>query len=456
MRFGSTLPTLRAASILAVSCALACSRGPDPEGERARERPAPQIITSEPPPKAPPKREPVYDAPVAPRPSEVPQLDRDKQFYDYPEGYDRAYDRDSAKRADDAFDTVMNKALDPFAPDPEDAAKNQKLAEAQAQADAAKAAEAAKPKVRLSCRPRMVLHKTANEDSGAVGRVAVGTRLKVLKRGEASLAGNGDVSDWLHVEADGKRGWIVESASHEVSGGQEALGYLRCCGVAREAEDESTQPRERFFERVDYVTCLSRAVTEQAESRDAAELVYARAIAVGRAAELVERSDKLGEPYKGFMQRYGAQLDWDPDGYAIRASDMWTAEEKYRGEPAAESLAWAAASFSAMPRICGREVACSVQRARAYWGEYLARYPNGVHAQEAMDAIAELRPRGEDDERFVLDRNSERVDQCLATIDSLTRIVDGSQSVGRVQALGALVGLRRFVLARSGHLQTKR
>jgi hypothetical protein len=144
------------------------------------------------------------------------------------------------------------------------------------------------------------------------------------------------------------------------------------------------------------------------------------------------------------------------DGYAVRAADMWAAEEKYRGEPAAEALAWTAAAYSAVPKVCGREVACAVARARAYWGEYLARYPNGVHAQEAMDAIAELRPRGENDDRLELDRNAERVEQCLATIDSLTRIVAASSSVGHVQALGTLDGLRRFVLAKSGHLQTKR
>ena len=86
----------------------------------------------------------------------------------------------------------------------------------------------------------------------------------------------------------------------------------------------------------------------------------------------------------------------------------------------------------------------------------MARYPNGVHAQEAMDAIAELRPKGENDSQLQLDRNADRVEQCLATIDNLTRIVAGSSSVGRVQALGTLEGLRRFVLARSGHVQTKR
>ncbi|MEZ0311191.1 MAG: hypothetical protein ACAI38_05430 [Myxococcota bacterium] len=447
-------PTIGAAFWASILVAAGCSTERVDEGERKRERPAPQIITSAPPPKVEPKAVPVV--PDQPMPARLPDTSRlaepkERGLFDYPEGYDAEYDVDDAHRADAAFDTVMGKALDPFAPDPDDPP-----AAAEPKKDDAKAAVDNRPRQRLSCRPRYALHKSANEDSGAVARLPVGTRLKLVKRGQPGLAGNGDVSDWLHVEAEGKKGWILESATHEVASGQEGLGYLRCCGVAREAEDEASGTRERFLERVDYVACLTKALAESGSSRDAAELVLARAIALGRAAEMVERSDKLGEPYKGFMQRYGGQLDWDPDGYAVRAGDMWAAEEKYRGEPAAEALAWTAAAYSAVPKICGREIACAVARSRAYWGEYLARYPNGVHAQEAMDAIAELRPRGETDERLELDRNAERVEQCLATIDSLTRIVASSSSVGRVQALGTLEGLRRFVLAKSGHVQTKR
>ncbi len=442
---------MRAAFWASIIVASACSNEPADAGDRKRERPAPQIITSAPPPKAEPKVVPVVPDPPPRLPDQQrPVEQREPGLFDLPEGYDTEYDVDDAHRADAAFDTVMGKALDPFAPDPDDAPAPD------AKKDAAKAVVDNRPRQRLSCRPRYPLHKSASEESGAVARLPVGTRLKLVKRGQAGLAGNGDVSDWLHVEADGKKGWILETATHEVAPGQEGLGYLRCCGVAREAEDEASTTRERFLERVDYVTCLTRALGESGNNRDAAELFLARAIALGRAAEMVERSDKLAEPYKGFMQRYGGQLDWDPDGYAVRAGDMWAAEEKYRGEPAAEALAWTAAAYSAVPKICGREVACAVARARAYWGEYLARYPNGVHAQEAMDAIAELRPRGENDERLELDRNAERVEQCLATLDSLARIVSSSASVGRVQALGTLEGLRRFVLAKSGHVQTKR
>ena len=444
--------TLRAAFWASIVAVCACAKEPVDENERKRERPAPQIITSAPPPKAEPKAVPVVpDPPPARLPDTARHAEpKERGLFDYPEGYDQEYDVDDAHRADAAFDTVMGKALDPFAPDPDDPAP------ADAKKDEPKPPVDNRPRQRLSCRPRYPLHKSANEDSGAVARLPVGTKLKLVKRGQAGLAGNGDVSDWLHVEVEGKKGWILESATHEVAPGQEGLGYLRCCGVAREAEDDASGAKERFLERVDYVTCLSKALSEPGNNRDAAELFLARAIALGRAAELVERSDKLGEPYKGFMQRYGGQLDWDPDGYAVRAGDMWAAEEKYRGEPAAEALAWTAAAFSAVPKICGREIACAVARARAYWGEYLARYPNGAHAQEAMDAIAELRPRGETDDRLELDRNKERVEQCLTTIDSLTRIVASSSSVGRVQALGTLEGLRRFVLAKSGHLQTKR
>ncbi len=437
----------RAAFAALVVTLIACSSRVVDEGERKRDKPAPQIITSEPPPKAEPKRAPVLEAPPPPPEPRRQEPREPPGIFDLPEGYDREYERDDSKNANDAFDFVMNRANDPFAPDPNDPKKPEP--------EAAPVVDK-RPRERLSCRPRYPLHRAANEDSPAVARVPVGTRLKMLKRGETTLVGNGDVSDWLHVEAEGKKGWILENTTHELTPGQEGLGYLRCCGVARETEDEALTPKDKFVERVDYVACLTRALTEHGTGRDAAELVLARAIALGRAAELVERSEKLPEPYKSFMSKYGSQLDWDPDGYAVRASDMWSAEEKYRGEPAAEALAWTAAAYSAVPKVCGREVACAVARARAYAGEYLARYPNGVHAQEAMDAIAELRPKGENDTQLQLDRNADRVEQCLATIDSLTRIVAASSSVGRVQALGTLEGLRRFVLARSGHVQTKR
>jgi hypothetical protein len=171
---------------------------------------------------------------------------------------------------------------------------------------------------------------------------------------------------------------------------------------------------------------------------------------------MVQRGDKMPDPYKSFVQRYSGQIDWDPEGYSVRATDMWTAEEKYRGEPAAETLAWTAAAYAAKPRTCGREVVCAITQVRSTYGEFLVRYPNGPHAPEAMDAIAKLRPRGENDDRLTIDRNVERIEQCFATLDKLTLIVNASQSPGRTQALGTLESLRRFVLARSGHVQTTR
>ncbi len=443
-------------ALLIVALTAACANETRDAGDRVVEKVHPKIITSEPPPKIEPKRPPLEPEPP-PRIVERAPPPEAKEFYDYPEGYDKEYDVDGAQRSNDALDLIMGSTMNPFGKHGAGATELDNPPNTppprEPQEPLAKAMEAPAPRVvgRISCEPRLAMRKAPSENANAVARLPVGTKVKVVSRGT-----KGEAQDWIQVDAAGHRGWVRDDATSELSFNAEGASYLECCGIPREAADKASDVRERFLERVDNVSCLSQAVTSYGGTHAGAELVLAKAIALERAGEMVQRSDKMPEPYKGFMVRYGGQLDWDPEGYSVRAGDMWTAEERYRGEPAAENIAWTAAHFAAKPRTCGREIICAVTQVRSTYGEYLARYPNGPHAQEALDAIAQLRPRGESDDRLTVDRNVERVEQCLATLDKLTQIVNASQSSGRTQALGALEGLRRFVLARSGHVQTKR
>lgn len=453
----------------------ACSDPPPPPSRETRLHP--EIVTSPIPPaeeNRPPPPQPAANDRArrdaiaeAERVAEAVRAERNRPFYDRELPDDTTWELQSKGAADEAFEGIMRSAVEPFrAPDPSSDVENPSN---QPGSRGAQGWADGQQRVLLTCEPKVALKKGKAPNAQAFARLPIGTTLtQVVEEEPEEGSAEADTPPaptkpsktppkvMTHVEtSDGKRGWVDEAQTREVSGKEPSEAYLTCCNIVRDAENANGAVRERFATRVDYIGCLNRGVTAAGAANPPA-LALARTMAVARAAELVDRAAVTAEPFKGFVSRYGGQLAWTTDGYVLKASELWTLEEKYHGTEAGESFAWQAAHDGAMDRGCNREVACNVGQARARWGEYLARYPSGPHAREALDVIIAMRPRDENDATLPLDRNTQSVEQCLKTLGELAAIVDNTRAVGRVQASGALEALRRFVIARSGYIQGRR
>lgn len=453
----------------------ACADQPEPAVPK-EQRVHPEIVTSAIPTaqenrevesqRALSRRERDSAAEEAERVAEAVRQERERPFYEPLPGADKEYELESLGQADAAFERVMQGAIEPFRPPgPSSDIENPTN---QPSERGAKGWGEQGATTLLTCQPGVPLKRGKTPNAPNVVRLPIGTVLPKIvdepseesaEADEAPLKPNSKTPPrtYAHVDAgNGRTGWVDESMTRELSLRDPAEAYLACCAVVRDSEKETGTARERFATRAEYIACLNRGMQAFSAPQGPAALAYEYTMAIARAASLIERSQSVVEPYKTFLARYGGQLAWSPDGYALTAKELWALEEKYHGTEAGEALAWQAAHDGVMDRTCNREVACNVQQARARWGEYLARYPSGPHAREAIDVIIAMRPRDENDTTLPLDRNAQSVEQCLRTLGELSSIVDNTRAVGRVQASGALEALRRFVLARSGHIEGRR
>lgn len=420
------------------------------------------------PPQAPPPQKSRRDlaAEEAERVAEAVRQEQSRPFYDRGPEVDREYDYASPAAAEEAFKNVMGSALEPFkAPGPSSDIEHPTN---QPSDRGARAWNNGPQRALIACQPKAVLKKGQAPSAGVVARLPIGTMLSVVVD-EEPLDENAEADIpvapakpsktppkvWAHVDAgENRRGWVDEAMTREVNMRDASEAYLTCCGAIRDGENESASAKERFVVRADYVACLQRGLKGAAEAPPSLALEHTMAVA--RTAELVDKAQTGVAPYKSFVNLYGGQLAWTPEGYVLKSSELWSLEEKFHGTPSGEGFAWRAAHEGAMDRTCNREVICNVLQARARYGEYLRRYPNGPHAREAIDVIIALRPRDENDPSVPIDRNAQSVDQGLRAISDMFAIVDSTRAVGRVQASGALEALRRFVIARSGRVEGRR
>ncbi|MBX7056187.1 MAG: hypothetical protein K1X36_14645 [Pyrinomonadaceae bacterium] len=100
--------------------------------------------------------------------------------------------------------------------------------------------------------------------------------------------------------------------------------------------------------------------------------------------------DKLDrEPHKSFIKRNQKDITYsDPAGqWFVRSERFWDLSRKYKSQPLADDIAWAAAE-NPLPGECEGYVNCYIYNALATYGEYLKLYPRGRSSKKALNKIA--------------------------------------------------------------------
>jgi hypothetical protein len=247
------------------------------------------------------------------------------------------------------------------------------------------ALEAAQPKSRITvasdARLRAAPAVTANE----VARLQLGTVIEELEQ-SASKEKVGGVEDyWYRVSTpDGRQGWIFGSFSEPFDQAKRAEIYRRISAARLKIENAS------FAELTDLVRFLTVASGEVKERQSAAELEFARLVAMRRALDSLSVEQHHEPPYKNWIDAREESLTYsEPAGrWYVRSQLFWDLQARYSGLALADHIAWQGAT-NQLPGECEGYMPCFFYRLNITYGKYLGLYPRGAHAQEALDALAD-------------------------------------------------------------------
>jgi hypothetical protein len=220
--------------------------------------------------------------------------------------------------------------------------------------------------VRLRTAPQM--------NSEEVGRLPLGTLL-------AELDASGDAA-WFRVQsADGKTGWIFGALTQAFTE-SEAVSIYRRLIQARLSIEEAA-----FTDAADLFTFIER-VGPQLQGLDEAELHLFRLRALHQSLRGIIGYEPRDTAQQAWIKRHEEKLVYsEPAGQWLVMADLyWQLEEKYRGHPVAEQMAWEGAT-AGVPGECEGYIPCVFAVLLMTDGRYLELYPEGSHAAEALEHI---------------------------------------------------------------------
>ena len=207
------------------------------------------------------------------------------------------------------------------------------------------------------------------------GRLGLGAVVDGLER-SADKSRVGSTEEFWHLVAapGGARGWVFGGLVAPYDPARRDETYLKL-SAERLANASAT-----FAELSELVRFLDRAAKEVTRREARAPLELARLNALARSLASFDIGAQDKEPYKSWTKEREAEIVYsEPAGqWYVRAELLWNLELKYRGLPAAERAAWAAAE-TPMPGECEGYLPCYLYMVTGMEGRYLKLYPRGPH-----------------------------------------------------------------------------
>jgi Bacterial SH3 domain len=247
------------------------------------------------------------------------------------------------------------------------------------------AARTAQVKSRITIASGVRVRSTPSTSGEEVARLQIGTVVNELEQSSAKEKVGSSEDYWYRVATgDGKEGWVFG-------------GFTAPFDSNRVAEIYRSLARERlkvenltFFDLADLARFLSSATADVKDEKALAELEFARLVAMKRAVGQIPADYEKGSPYDTWIKANEASLIYsDPAAvHFLKSQLLWDLQKKYNALPIAEAVAWEAAN-NPIGGECEGYVPCHLAALNMMLGRYVALYPRGAHADEALTSIAE-------------------------------------------------------------------
>jgi hypothetical protein len=192
---------------------------------------------------------------------------------------------------------------------------------------------------------------------------------------------------WLEVKpSEGPGGFVFGALTAVFDRAQRNALYLRIMG------ERLAAPKLLPEEARDLADFAHRAALD-AEAKDkdaAAELALDDLLALQKALDAIDPTQSGDAAIQRWVKKHEDRCTFnDPAGtWMVGADEYWEVHDRFKGSKLSERIAWQAAQ-AGMPGECEGALTCYVGRFEILYGRFLAQYPNGEHAAEALERVSE-------------------------------------------------------------------
>jgi hypothetical protein len=218
-----------------------------------------------------------------------------------------------------------------------------------------------------------------------ITRLKLGTVVSAVARSSDTSELLGKKDYWVRVNLPGNTaGWIFGGllADYDATRRQEI--------VRRIIEDRQKTEKMSFEDSVDFYNFVVSAFSDQNERNFKGELELARLHAIERAVVAIPDGQQQQLPYRDFFKAHQKEIYYHElaGGWAVLPEQFWALEATYHGTDVGDRIAWDATQ-ALYPGECEGDEVCGFIFFQSTQGRYLALYPTGAHAREALQGLAE-------------------------------------------------------------------
>ena len=218
-----------------------------------------------------------------------------------------------------------------------------------------------------------------------ITRLKLGTVVSAVARSSDTSELLGKKDYWFRVNVPGNElGWIFGGLLVDYDQARRPEIVRRIIEERQKTENMSFDDGVDFY---NFVVGLSSDLNDRGLK---GELELARLHAIERAVTAIPDGQEQQLPYRDFFKAHQKEIYHHElaGGWAVRPELFWSLEASYHGTEIGDRIAWDAA-LALRPGECESDEVCQFLSLQDTQGRYLALYPRGLHADEALQALAE-------------------------------------------------------------------
>lgn len=157
-------------------------------------------------------------------------------------------------------------------------------------------------------------------------------------------------------------------------------------GLEKEAA-RALSPESEFSSRADLAARLQASSERATDTEQRARLALLWLRVVRSLIPMLPFERPPGAPFREWLAAHQHVVRHSEIGGWVLLSDfLWRVHDKYKGALGAEEIAWFIVD-TGMPSDCEGSIPCYTDIMNSVSGEFLRRYPRGVHTSEAVAGI---------------------------------------------------------------------
>ncbi len=230
------------------------------------------------------------------------------------------------------------------------------------------------------------LRSSPSVNADEISKLTLGTIVSEQEHSHTKEKNDTGEDYWYKVSTtEGKTGWVFGSFTLPYTEAKQVEVYQQIAAQRLKAENLA------FADLTDLARFLLAAGKKVAKPEDAAELEFLHLLTLKRTVAEIPFGDKQTKEHQDWIKSEEKNIVYsEPAGeWMVESELFWQLQKKYSSLPIGERIAWEGAK-NPLPGECEGYLECSLSVTLLMEGQYLSLYPNGIHAEEALNLVNEF------------------------------------------------------------------